>query len=89
MMANDQSRSEVGQTVKTYANVVKSKQQVENVALRKLISYLHGEPIIMWNQKEMDNMIIRETYNMLLWVNSLIIGLIFTSYRDLSRNNAN
>ncbi|WMV51940.1 hypothetical protein MTR67_045325 [Solanum verrucosum] len=59
-MASGQSVPELGQPLKTYANALKSNQQVEKVVVRKPISYLHGEPIVIWDQKEVDNMIVRE-----------------------------
>ncbi|WMV51731.1 hypothetical protein MTR67_045116 [Solanum verrucosum] len=59
-MASGQSVPEVGQPLKTYANALKPNQQVEKVAVRKPISYLHGEPIVIWDQKKVDNTIVRE-----------------------------
>ncbi|XP_049378009.1 uncharacterized protein LOC125842724 [Solanum stenotomum] len=60
-MASGQPPGEGGPvTAISYANVVCPTVSVETAVSTKPITFLHGEPIVIWEQKEVDNMIIRE-----------------------------
>ncbi|KAG5595474.1 hypothetical protein H5410_036706 [Solanum commersonii] len=45
---------------KSYANILKPPQSQYNPILLKQIAYLHGEPRIVWEEKEVNQMIINE-----------------------------
>lgn len=53
----------IGQLVDSivqFANVLKPVRLNVKPIPMKLVTYLHGEPIVQWEQKEVDQMIINE-----------------------------
>lgn len=61
-MAGGQPPCEGGsRTTRSYVNVVFRSVPLETIVTTKPITYFHGEPIVIWEQKKVENMIIHET----------------------------
>lgn len=52
------------QPLKFFASMFKSNVAISKLIPLKSISYLHGEPIVIWKQEEIDQMIINEAWSM-------------------------
>lgn len=71
-MAVGQLPTGVGQVASSpfsYANILKTPKAMVKHVLLKPISYLHGEPIVLWDQSEVDQMIGNESlqYAIIYW----------------------
>lgn len=58
---SDQAPPLTGQPALTYTSLLKPQPSKTKPISLKPITYLHGEPIMVWDQLEIDQMIINES----------------------------
>lgn len=63
----------------SYFNLLKQPKEPSRKVPIKLLSYLHGEPQVIWEQEEVEQIIVNENLEYAVIGNSPMVGLTYKS----------